>query len=266
MIREREEADDRLEELAVQALIDGVSEAEAEELEARARDAGSSLPQDLERIVAELTISLEPERTVLPATLRTKLLRSAQAEVLTASQVTPPRTPVVVAPRGGLLLRLGLLGYGVAAAGLLLVFLNTRSEASPVAPPTPAEAARQLAGSGEGLLRASFEAVAGNGYEEVTGEVLFRPDRQEGYMRFAGLPVNDPAVSQYQLWIVDPERDTKHPVDGGVFDVVATGEVVVPIRAALSVPAPTVFVITVEKPGGVVVSEGPFRLVAKVTG
>ena len=74
-------------------------------------------------------------------------------------------------------------------------------------------------------------------------------------MRLAGLAVNSPDEFQYQLWIFDEERDERYPVDGGVFDMPAGGgaaEVVV--RATLDVAEPTLFAVTVEEPGGVVVS------------
>ncbi len=73
-------------------------------------------------------------------------------------------------------------------------------------------------------------------------------------MRIRGLAANDPKAAQYQLWIFDGKRDQAHPVDGGVFDVV-DGEVVVPIRAAIQVFEPKLFAVTVERPGGVVVSK-----------
>ena len=66
---------------------------------------------------------------------------------------------------------------------------------------------------------------------------------------------NDRAQAQYQLWIFDKDRDARYPVDGGVFDVPVSGEVVVPITARLHVDQPTLFAVTVEKPGGVVVSK-----------
>ena len=66
---------------------------------------------------------------------------------------------------------------------------------------------------------------------------------------------NDPAMRQYQLWIFDGGRDKRYPVDGGVFDIPANAtEVVLPIRAALPVLSPKAFAVTIEKPGGVVVS------------
>ena len=84
-------------------------------------------------------------------------------------------------------------------------------------------------------------------------------------MRLVGMPVNDPKVRQYQLWIVDPDRDAR-PVDGGVFDVTDAGEVIIPIDAKLAVSDPAAFAITVEKPGGVVKSAGPLQVVAPAQG
>ena len=96
---------------------------------------------------------------------------------------------------------------------------------------------------------------ASDPYSEISGEVVWNDDRQEGYMSLANLPVNDPTQNQYQLWIVDPERD-ELPVDGGVFDIPADSETaIIPIRNALQVSKPTVFVITLEQPGGVVKSK-----------
>lgn len=48
--------------------------------------------------------------------------------------------------------------------------------------------------------------------------MVWSTEGQEGYLRLKGLPANEPSRSQYQLWIVDPERD-EFPVDGGVFDI-----------------------------------------------
>lgn len=88
----------------------------------------------------------------------------------------------------------------------------------------------------------------------VAGNVIWNQDQQEGYMVFDGLPINNALLEQYQLWIIDPQRD-KHPIDGGVFDITRSGKVIVPIHAKLDVIDPQAFAITIEKPGGVVVSD-----------
>jgi len=89
----------------------------------------------------------------------------------------------------------------------------------------------------------------------ATGDVVWSASQQKGYMRFVGLMPNDPAKFQYQLWIFDKTRDQAFPVDGGVFDVSSTGEVVVAISPKLHVNDLALFAVTVEKPGGVVVSK-----------
>jgi hypothetical protein len=88
------------------------------------------------------------------------------------------------------------------------------------------------------------------------GDVVWSAARQEGFIRFRGLAANDPAKSQYQLWIFDAERNDAYPVDGGVFDVPSdtADDVVVRIDPRLPVGRATAFAVTVERPGGVVVS------------
>lgn len=105
-------------------------------------------------------------------------------------------------------------------------------------------------------------------YANAKGEVIWNAEEQTGYMKLAGLPVNDPTEIQYQLWIVDGSRDTTientNRVDGGVFDITAEGEVIVPINAKLLARNAAAFAITVERPGGVVESKGPLQALAVV--
>jgi anti-sigma-K factor RskA len=104
-------------------------------------------------------------------------------------------------------------------------------------------------------LRAEIPAGKDAGAPGVTGDVVWDPVSQRGYLRFVGLKPNDPALQQYQIWVFDAERDPRYPVDGGIFDVPAgAGDVVIPIRVAVPVRAAKAFAVTVEKPGGVVVS------------
>jgi hypothetical protein len=103
----------------------------------------------------------------------------------------------------------------------------------------------------EETITADFQVPAEGGAK--LGKVIWNSETQDGFMELADIPANDASNSQYQLWIVDPERDTK-PVDGGVFDLSGLDGEIVPIKAALKINKPLVFVITEEQPGGVVVS------------
>ncbi len=87
------------------------------------------------------------------------------------------------------------------------------------------------------------------------GEMLWNPILQRGEMHIVGLEPNDPSVTQYQLWIFDADRDQRFPVDGGVFDVPTGRAIVVPVMPAIPVRQATLFAVTVEPPGGVVVSD-----------
>ena len=119
--------------------------------------------------------------------------------------------------------------------------------------PTATESRLALLNDSQNLIRVDWSNGKTPFENSVTGDVVWSNASQQGFMRFVGMPPNDPLQGQYQLWIIDPERDAE-PIDGGVFNIASTGEVVVPIQAKLKVLKAAAFAITVEKPGGVVVS------------
>jgi hypothetical protein len=104
--------------------------------------------------------------------------------------------------------------------------------------------------------------------QAAEGDVVWSDSAQAGVMRFRGLAANDASKEQYQLWIFDASRDERYPVDGGVFNVSAdSGDVLVRIRPSVPVTKATLFVVTVERPGGVVVSDrSRIALLAKRVG
>jgi anti-sigma-K factor RskA len=143
---------------------------------------------------------------------------------------------------------------------VLAIFGWVRPPSLPGPPTAAQERAVLLAKSG--TLKISLGATKDPAAAGVSGDVVWDPATQRGFLHFAGLAANDPAVQQYQIWIFDSGRDDRYPVDGGVFDVPANvGDIVIPIRAALMVRKPAAFAVTIEKPGGVVVS-GRERVIA----
>lgn len=159
-----------------------------------------------------------------------------------------------------------MAGWWVAAClAVAVAWLGATRRQDGETPPvavarTPADLRRRLLEEDPAAVTVAWTAgkdpavAAGKGDR---GDVVWSAARQQGFMRIRGLAVNDPAVEQYQLWIFDAERNAEHPVDGGVFDVSAVtedGEVVVPMNPRLPVRKATLFAVTVEKPGGVVVS------------
>jgi anti-sigma-K factor RskA len=145
---------------------------------------------------------------------------------------------------------------------------GTPSEAVTPPAPTPGALRASLIEEAPDVQTIAWAEAAEGAAPGASGDVVWSDARQEGYMRFRNFAANDPSVEQYQLWIFDAERNAAYPVDGGVFDVPAgSDEVIVPIRAKLPVSRATLFAITVEKPGGVVVSSRErLPLIAQVEG
>ena len=127
---------------------------------------------------------------------------------------------------------------------------------APPRPPTIGEQRVALLASGKDAVRVDWTATKDAAAAGASGDVVWSNAQQRGYMRFHGLAANDPGQRQFQLWIFDKSQDERFPVDGGVFDIdAATGDVIVPITAKIRVMKPSLFAVTVEKPGGVVVSK-----------
>jgi hypothetical protein len=125
----------------------------------------------------------------------------------------------------------------------------------PTVATSPATDRAALLASATDIAKITWTITQDPTSRSATGDVVWSPSAQRGYMRFVGLTPNDPTQFQYQLWIFDKTRDQAFPVDGGVFDVNSNGEVVVAINPKLHVNDLGMFAVTVEKPGGVVVSK-----------
>jgi hypothetical protein len=162
----------------------------------------------------------------------------------------------------------GWLGWATAAAASVALALNIwfTQFRPPIeiaqAPPaeeqlnkTPAQMRDEMMRSATGMVKANWAAGNVKEMKQVAGDVVWSDEKQTGYVTFRGLPVNDGSKETYQLWIFDKTQDKATPIDGGTFDVTAEGEVVIPITAKLKAQGPEMFAVTVEKPGGVVVSK-----------
>lgn len=160
------------------------------------------------------------------------------------------------------------LGWAFAAAACvaLAMMVLTKPEnktpeiaKTPTTLPTP-QPELSLEQKREQLLASGIDTVKipltnPKNEQEIVGDMVWSNAEQKGYAHFTNLPVNDAAQETYQLWIVDETRDAKTPLSGGVFNVSKNGEVIVPVSAQLEVRKPKMIAVTVEKPGGVVVSK-----------
>ncbi len=170
----------------------------------------------------------------------------------------------------------GWLGWLAAAAACIALAVNiwvsrsgTIDQANLKTPtPTPEQLAptqqrdRFIAAASD-IVKAEW-GPGGMAELKPAGDVVWSNEKQTGYLRVTGLPKNDPNKQTYQLWIVAENQDPKTPVDGGTFDISADGETVIPIDAKVKTLNPKAFAITIEKPGGVVVSKEKHAALAPV--
>jgi Anti-sigma-K factor rskA len=202
-------------------------------------------------------IMVDAGRYVVPATNQTastdhrELPRSNGKDLVDMKRAQPP----------GRLAAREIFAWLAVAASLTIAAQLWFSSTSKV---SVSESRLALLNNSRELIRADWTDGKTPFKNPVKGDVVWNNESQQGFMRFVGMPKNDPTQEQYQLWIIDPGRDDE-PIDGGVFDIADTGEVIVPIQAKLKVVKPTVFAITIEKPGGVVVStQERLQLLAQV--
>jgi len=284
--RPQGQPDEAVVDLAIKQVTEGLSPAEQRALDVMDSELASAYLRDLERAAAAVTLAGSAGEEPLPAALSARIAEQAAEHFASSSMVTDlseARTPAAKAgvrpsPAPARANRFGNYGWLAAAACLVLaIFGWEHSPPPPVAvatpapvtvpspekpapqpekplPPTVAEERAALLAKTDSLkipLGASKDPAAIG----VTGDVVWDPATQRGFLHFAGLAPNDPAMHQYQIWIFDAGRDKRYPVDGGVFDVPAdASDVIIPIRASLMVRKPAAFAVTLEKPGGVVVS------------
>jgi len=257
-------------DLLTKRVIYGLDADEQGELDKFDREVVESEFRTLEVAAAAISMtSLEVEP--MPEHLAAKILQNAPSAVQSAVE---PTAPVYTAgdvfnrkPRTSIF---GWLGWGIAAVLLVVLGIDVyhdrieprTEQAKTVEQPTqqppraltPAEQREQLMRSAPDVVSASWGP--GNMKDmQISGDIVWSDAKQAGYMRFHGLPANDPTKATYQLWIFDQTQDKATPIDGGTFDVNADGDVVVPINPRLHATKPEMFAVTMEKPGGVVVSK-----------
>lgn len=254
-------------DLLTKKAIYGLNESEQHELDRLDPGTAEDELLSLEMTAAAISLTDMVIDEPLPAALSAKIEKDAEKWVGTGDSWPPAYQEVEESRSSGWF---GWLGWGAAVAACAVLAVNlyltrvqepteiARVDPTPTAVPrelTPAEKRQELIDSGLAVVRANWAAGNVKELKDVSGDVVWSDAKQQGYMRFRGLPVNDKSKESYQLWIFDKTQDKATPIDGGVFDVNSDGEVIVPIDAKLTASEPALFAITIEKPGGVVVSK-----------
>lgn len=262
----------RADQLAAGAALFGLDADEQAELDAL--DLPDDLGLELELLAASIAVAAYEARAehagALPASLAAKIIgsapvtparvRAARVAPLRAEDRSAPVTPLRRRPASA------IAPWLVAAAAVVLAaasWARKPAEIVTVTPPAPADAAPVVTGASQreallalpGTARVDWKTTKDEAGSQASGDVVWHAGVQKGVMRFAGLAPNDSKRSQYQLWIFDETRGDEPPIDGGVFDIGPSGELLVPFAAKLPVGKAKLFAVTVEKPGGVVVSK-----------
>ncbi len=205
---------------------------------------------------------------VSPA-LRSTLL--AQGLAVAGRQPAPRAPSVLPEPASSSILRSPWSGWIAAAAAIAIAAFGwlrpVGHPATPHSEPVWAQRERLIQDNDDTVMIAfnKTEDPVSKGLQE--GDVVWNQRLQRGFLRFRGLPKNDPAATQYQIWIADKTRPSEYAISGGVFNTEAdfirrdTGDIVIPIDAQLIVRDPAAFAVTIENAGGVVVT-GHERVIA----
>ena len=272
-------AEGRIAELLADRSVDALVSEEFTELDLLLRDSPGIDGDEFDRIAAEIACVPIAGGAVeeMPSHLRASLERGL-ASLASGSPVVataPVQEPTIVAPQAqssrpasspanaSPSSGTGIFPWVALAAAVILAIAGwwprLASEQGPSAVElTLAERRDQLAETATDLDSSSWATHKRWKDEElgVSGEVIWSDELQEGYMTIRGMPRNDAEKRQYQLWIYDEVHAApRPPIDGGVFDCNDNGEAVIAINAKLLVRNPSLFGITIEEPGGVVVSD-----------
>jgi anti-sigma-K factor RskA len=250
-------SNERLLELLVQRATEGLNANEQLEMNRLLAQANYTDAEQFEATAAALLLASSLEDEPLPAALKGRLEQHAIAFAANAPAAVATLSPSAAPPRSSMN---KIAWFAAAACAVLAVagwWPRLQGEREPNLMTQAAVArARELLLANDTVMQREWKPTEDPAARGVTGDVVWDAKAQVGYMRFRGLPTNNPEELQYQLWIFDATRGDQYPVDGGVFNIPAnsSGEVVVPILARLPIRDPALFAVTIEKPGGSVVS------------
>jgi anti-sigma-K factor RskA len=255
----KELTEERLFDLLTQQAVEGLNVAETNEL----HELENVFPmwkgdESFEIATAAFSLTNLDTSEDLPARLRNKILANSERLFISEPAEEIQKT-FTFEPKRSSWSWLGWAFAGVASIALAFSW-STQNVNAPTQDVqkevlNASQLRQRLIDTDKNALRISWSKGNIKDLAEVYGDIVWSDIKQAGYMRFKGLPINDKLKETYQLWIFDETQDEKTPIDGGVFDVNSDGETIVPITAKLKVKNPKLFAVTVEKPGGTVVSK-----------
>ncbi len=277
--------EEMLQLLAERALA-GLNEADTARLQELFTAAGIEDDESFDRAAAAAALAMLETKEAAPPSVYTRAAQAAEdfaremannAKVrgdpalrLTDAEIPQPRR--ISGAWLGWLAAAACLA--LAALGWLQVFAN-RQQAAAVS----LASLRDTVAAAPGAKKLAWAPWENPEIPGVSGNVVWNQSAQKGYMTFRGLPANDPAKEQYQLWIID-ERGLAQRVSGGIFNASSESsgwkgevraqrlgdELIVEIDPGVHVGTPALFAVTIEKPGGTWVSDMKRKVVVAAAG
>ena len=232
--RPQDPPDEAMVDLLIKQVTEGLSPAEQRALDVLDSEVASAYSRDLERAAAAVALAGSSTPQPLPAALAERVAQQAAAHFASPSKIgdlgaarvaavdakrtsgssVPSVSSARPVPRAN---RFGGYGWLAAAACLVLaIFGWVRSPTppplvqttppsvlappqpppAPPAPPTPAEERAALLAKSD-ALKIPLAATKDPAAVGVTGDVVWDPATQRGFLHFTGLAANAPAVHQY---------------------------------------------------------------------
>jgi anti-sigma-K factor RskA len=255
---------DRLWELLADRALDQLSAAEQQELDKLLAEHRDISADELDLAAAATYLALtETSFEPLPLHLQERIAEHSRQYYASISKIPLAAIPnskveTVMVPAAPS--RWQWAGWFAAAACLLLAAWGWWPRLTPQRMGSAVVARAELLSKPD-VVKADLPVLPDAASSpEAKADLVWSQADQTGYLRLRGIAPNDPRKHQYQIWIFDGQQDDRYPISGGVFDVSAadidptTGEAVVPINPEIKVATPKMIAVTVEKPGGVVVS------------
>ena len=271
--------DEKLRDLLCDRAVFGLTDEEAKQFDELSNGADGDMDALSFELAAAAIAVAEMRREEMPAHLEAKLLKAAESHFAREKDSVEAEESGIhdqptqsfqwkeTKPSRSFFDWFGWAAAAAACIALAVTFFYNQNRISELQAkveqltpkPTPEETLAQkrdrLKAAGGQISVAEWTKGNVKETEGVTGEVVWSDSRQEGYMTFRGLPVNDPNLQAYQLWMFEDAKLEEFPKDGGVFNVTSEGEIIIPIDPKLRTISPKAFAITIEKPGGVVRSD-----------
>jgi hypothetical protein len=241
---------DRLLDLLATYATDSLTGPEVAELRDLLRDVDGVGEDEFEIAAAALHLAMNDKNQALPDEVVEKVLSDANDFF---SQQNPPvaSVPETAAPSFNMR---EALAWFIAAAAVVFAFVSQKPDVVQEAPKvqlTATELRDELLKLDD-TVRLDWTATKDPAADGASGDIVWNTKQQKGFMSFKNLAQNMADENCYQLWIF--VKNQKHPIDGGIFDITKTDQLI-PIDAKLEVSELVQFAITVEPPGGVVVSD-----------